>query len=275
MPPKKHAVTQGILASRGEILCFTDADCLPSRQWVESMVSYFDTNVGIVAGYSLYDPQLTPLEVRHAGFLGLLQKILHSFVVYEGRKVAALAGGSAGLGIPWLCKASNLAYRRKVWDDVGGFSAISDVLSGDDDLFLQRVVHLTSWDVVQASAPEATVHTLPPPTISAFVAQRRRHFSVGMRYPIGIQLLIALYHASNAVFVISLVTLLLSGIALPAAVAAAAGRLIADSLLLLMATPPPRQARFLPGVLFLEGLYLMYILLIGPLGLFGKVEWKN
>jgi len=275
MPPKKFAITQGIRASRGEILCFTDADCIPTRQWVEAMVSFFDNDVGVVSGYSLYDPSLIRPALRTRGLAGLLQKVLHAFIAYEARKVAALSAGFTGLGFPWLCKASNLAYRRRVWDEVGGFEAIRDVLSGDDDLFLQRVVRLTSWNIAHATAPAAVVHTVPAPTFSAFVSQRRRHFSVGTRYPVHIQFLIALFHASNLVLLLSIAILAIGSDALLTAGTALALKLGADSLLVLFATPPPRQIRLLTGVIFWEILYLLYIFIIGPLGLFGKFEWKS
>ncbi|HQG47240.1 MAG TPA: glycosyltransferase, partial [bacterium] len=35
--PKKHALAQGIAAARGEILLFTDADCLPLSTWISAL----------------------------------------------------------------------------------------------------------------------------------------------------------------------------------------------------------------------------------------------
>jgi len=275
MPPKKHAITQGILASRGEILCFTDADCLPTREWVESLVRSFDDKVGIVVGYSLYDSHLTAIEDRAIGLKGILQRFLHRFVLYEAKKVAALSAGSTGLGLPWLCKASNLAYRKNVWEEVGGFEALREVMSGDDDLFLQRVVRLTSWEVAHATSPESIVRTAPVSTFTDFIAQRKRHFSVGTRYPIYIQALIALYHASNVALYASMIFLVLSRDGVLLGIGAFGAKLFADSLLFLLATPQFRRRRFLPDVVFMEILYIPYILFVGPLGFVGKIEWKN
>ena len=39
--PKKSALAEGIAASSGEILLFTDADCRPPADWVRSMVAHF------------------------------------------------------------------------------------------------------------------------------------------------------------------------------------------------------------------------------------------
>ena len=48
--PKKSALAEGIEASSGEILLFTDADCRPPADWVRSMVAHFAPGVGLVAG---------------------------------------------------------------------------------------------------------------------------------------------------------------------------------------------------------------------------------
>ena len=45
------ARNQGIKASKGDIIIFTDADCRPLSNWIEEMVTPFvDPKVGIVVG---------------------------------------------------------------------------------------------------------------------------------------------------------------------------------------------------------------------------------
>ena len=50
--PKKYALTRGIEKASGEIICTTDADCVPPQEWVSEMVSRFTEDVGFVAGFS-------------------------------------------------------------------------------------------------------------------------------------------------------------------------------------------------------------------------------
>ena len=49
---KKNAMSHGIKHSRGEIILTTDGDCRVLPTWVEAMVTYFGSNVGMVVGFS-------------------------------------------------------------------------------------------------------------------------------------------------------------------------------------------------------------------------------
>ncbi len=53
MRGKANALAQGIHQSSGEILLFTDADCIVPRQWVRTTVQYFTDDVGVVGGFTL------------------------------------------------------------------------------------------------------------------------------------------------------------------------------------------------------------------------------
>ena len=50
-PNSYVARNKGLKHAKGEIIVFLDADCLPERQWLESLVEPFrDSTVGVVAG---------------------------------------------------------------------------------------------------------------------------------------------------------------------------------------------------------------------------------
>ena len=106
--PKKSALAEGIAASSGEILLFTDADCRPPTDWVRSMVAHFAPGVGLVAGYARPDP-----------VSGVLAKVL----AVDNIGVGALGAGSFGMGHPLSCTGRNLGYRRQVYDELGRFCA--------------------------------------------------------------------------------------------------------------------------------------------------------
>lgn len=268
MPPKKHALTQAILKSRGEILCFTDADCLPGKSWISELVRGFEPTVGLVASYSPYDSDLLPV-----GRQSFPKSLLHRFIEFEEFKGAIWAAGSIGMRKAWLCTGRNLAYRRAVWDEVGGFEKIRHSVSGDDDLLLQIVQRSTGWDIHYLFSPESRVRTAPPASFAEFVKQRRRHFSAGRYFSFLMKIFFFLFHASNLLLFAGLL-----GAAFMQELAiglwAFLGKVLLDSLLLAAAAGVFSLGRFRISFLFLEILYVLYNTFIGPLGFIGKVEWK-
>ena len=49
--------------------------------------------------------------------------------------------GAAGIGNkkPTTCNGANLAYRKDVFLEMGGFNGIDDLASGDDELLLHKI----------------------------------------------------------------------------------------------------------------------------------------
>ena len=64
-PGKKEALQLGVKQAKGDVLVFTDADCLPSgRHWLAHMMEAMNQGRGLVLGVSL------PLLSRAPGLLG-------------------------------------------------------------------------------------------------------------------------------------------------------------------------------------------------------------
>ena len=168
--PKKYALQRGIENSKGEIIVTTDADCIHHKKWLHEMISGFDAKTGVVAGLTLFD---------------LPDKKIPAWQKIQWLDFFALnimAAGASGKKIPVSCNASNLAYRRKVFDEVSGFKNQSHIVSGDDVLFIQRIAASTHWNISFAIAPETIVHSLPVKNFRALIHQRLRWASKGMQY---------------------------------------------------------------------------------------------
>jgi len=263
MPAKKHALECGIKASKGEILLFTDADCLPPVRWISSLVRCFSESTGLVAGYSPFREKGKP---RISG-------VLLEFVRYEELRAAIWTAGSIWWRLGWLCTGRNLAYRRAVWDEVGGFEKIKHSISGDDDLFLQLVRRTTAWKIRYVSTNDGHVPTAPPPTFGDFVNQRTRHFSAGKFFTIPMKAFFTAYHGANLLLYVGLVVGLLTGNAL--LVGAFEAKLAVDFFLMgagLKIDNSPMQ--FLASPL-MEFLYLCYNVTMGALGMRGSFRWKT
>lgn len=142
--PKKNALDAGINAGAGEIILTTDADCIPSSDWIASTVRAFDPDVGMVAG----NAPLLPGR-------GLLSRLIS----LQSLVVSTLAAGSMGLGFPLTCSGRNLAYRRAAFHDAGGFGPIGHIRGGDDVLLMRRIARRTPWRI--RFNPDARVDSQP------------------------------------------------------------------------------------------------------------------
>jgi cellulose synthase/poly-beta-1,6-N-acetylglucosamine synthase-like glycosyltransferase len=119
---KKRALDAGIKRAKNEWLLFTDVDCKFSSSWVSEMAKNFTNKNKYIIGFS---------EVcRDKNWVTIFQSLDYLMLMIAAR-------GSANLGVPWASSGQNQAYRKSLYNSIGGFSKISNYLQGDDSLFLQ------------------------------------------------------------------------------------------------------------------------------------------
>ncbi len=119
---KKRALDAGILNSKHEILLFTDVDCEMGKFWIKSMVQSFDENTDYVIGFSR--------SRKVFGLANLFQRIDFLMLMFSAKAVCAIRW-------PLACSGQNQAYKKSLFDRVGGYKDISHLLMGDDSIFLQ------------------------------------------------------------------------------------------------------------------------------------------
>lgn len=257
--PKKFALSRGIEMSTGEIIFTTDADCIPPREWVSETVPLFSGDVGMVIGPAPFEPSPTFLE---------------KLLALDNLATAFVAAGAAGWNIGVTCSGRNLAYRRSVYDEVGGFKTIQHSLSGDDDLFLQQVGKLTRWRIRYSLNAKTTVPSRAAQSPREFVTQRRRHVSAGKYYSKPLQVAYALFNLAN----LTLFAALVGSIFAPSLVWVAAAcfviKLIFDFLALFFVTRRFGKANLLSIFPAWEFFFLINMIAISPLGFIGKLKWK-
>ena len=260
---KKRALDVGIRHSRGEIILTTDADCTPKPTWIRGMLSYFEPGVGLVAGYSYTDErgERVPLLQR----LRSLERIA----------VAAVAAGSIGLRRGVTCSGQNLAYRKETFMDVGGFSKIGHLRSGDDDLFLQRIGRFTSWEQRYALSPDTHVRTRAPSGVRQFIQQEKRRASKGFLYS---PWLIAILLPTYGFHVFLFVALGLSFIYWSYTYTSwflLGAKVATEFLLLLTVCSMLRRTDLLALFPMAELLHIPYVIIFGLWGTLGTYRWKE
>jgi len=270
MPAKKNALRAGISISKGEILCFTDADCFPPPTWIEELVNQIEPEVGLVSGYS---PYIIPTDTIITN--GNLKNIFFKFITYEEFRAAIWSSGAIGWNLGWLCTGRNLAYRRKVFDEVGGYEKIKNSISGDDDLFLQLVRRETNWEIRYVKTQGSFVPTLPPSDFRSFVEQRKRHFSASKVFTFPLMFFFFFYHATNLLLFFSPILFLVHLISVPFLLVSIIIKLSADTIVVLTSVGTFRCRVYRHSFVLMEVLYVLYNSFIGPLGIFKKFQWKQ
>lgn len=161
---KQQALDLGVAAAGGELLFFTDADCIVPPTWVAGLAAYFTGDpgaVGVVFGQ---------LAVRSAA--PRRGRFLDRYQAFEQPLVHQYSTGSAGLGRPTGCFGNNLALRAPVLARIGGFRSLGYTLT--EDAALIGAASRCGWGVRPATLPATQVTTEPQPTWRRFINQHVR-----------------------------------------------------------------------------------------------------
>src|SRR4030066_484056 len=156
---KKRAIRYGIENAKGMIIVTTDADCIHDEEWLKSLVLSFDSVTGFVSGSVEFETD--------NGLFSEFQKLEFAGLVLCG-------AGLIGAGHPTICNAANIAYRKKVFDEVGGFKDQMNLSSGDDELLMQKVSKDSDFKVKFCFDKKSIVKTPANKTIRDFYQQRKR-----------------------------------------------------------------------------------------------------
>jgi len=164
---KKKAVNYGIENSRGNIIVTTDADCVHKKNWLRKMVSGFNPMTAFISGpVSFTSDEKLFSKIQALEFAGLI----------------LTGAGLIGLGKATICNGANLAFRKKIFNELNGYRDQFHLSSGEDELLMQRIASETDYLVRFCCDQDAVVYTKPNLNLSDFFQQRNRWASKGLFY---------------------------------------------------------------------------------------------
>ncbi len=165
---KKKAIATAIAQSNGVLMIATDADCRMGSKWLSAVVAYYETNNLVMIS--------SPVAYfQEKSFFELLQTLEFAYLIGIG---ASFIGNKRAS----TCNGANLAYRKDVFYEVGGFTGIDNLASGDDELLLQKVALKYPGQIGFLKHQDAIVYTHAKPNLHSFLSQRRRWASKSVQY---------------------------------------------------------------------------------------------
>ena len=259
---KKKAVESGIRAATGDLVVTTDADCVPSPEWISTIVSFRDTTrAGFIVGPVVFTGDSNVVEMFQA----------MDFMILQG-----ITGAAVQEKMHSMCNGANLTYEKKLFDEVNGFAGIDHIASGDDMLLMGKIAKKYPNSIHYLKSKNAIVSTQPMPTWKDFVNQRIRWASKSTNYSdkkiAGVLLLVYLFN-------LSFLVLLVAGFWWQGYWIMLAGLWVAKTVVelpLMYSVATFFGKGHLVKYFFLfQPIHILYTVVAGLLGQFGTYTWKG
>ena len=165
---KKLALTLAAKAAQYDYLLLTDADCVPaSKYWIRDLTLPLSQGEGkeIALGFGAYFYEK-----------GHVNRLVRYDTLFNGLHYL----GAALCGHPYMGVGRNLAYRKSLFFESGGFTHLMTNRAGDDDLFVNHVATRKNTAVVVSR--ESLTWSPAKETLREWLQQKRRHLSVSPLY---------------------------------------------------------------------------------------------
>ncbi len=255
---KKGAIDAAIKEASYEILAFTDADCVVGKEWLKEINYHFTDEIDFLAGYS---------------FIDMGSKFITGLKNLERSAIFAVTSGSFGMNWAITCTAGNMAYRKSVYQKIGGFGEIGKIKSGDDDLMLQRMrKEIREMNFIFNNS--AMVHTKNINNLQEHLQRESRRASKWKHYTLSIKIMTLLVFLYYLIFLVAFGLMLCGLFDVVFFMIFLAIKIMFESLLITLFLHKIRKRKLLLFLPIAELIYLPYFIYFGLRGTFGKYKWK-
>ena len=261
---KKWALSQLIDLANSDIILQVDADCVTPPTWIKAMIGNFSNDkVGFVCGSS-------PLVHDDV----LLNKIFQmESLIQESINAGAILNGLAV-----SCTGRNIAFRKKYFELVDGYSGNQDIPSGDDDLLLQKMAIEGNCIIKYSLNYRSLVDSYAPLNFSEFIKQRLRFGSKAILYykletTFELKAISILIYLANIIFIMSVISFINFNsylFIMPVFI-----KMLSDFLLSITFMLKVRREWSFKAFLILTLIHPIYVALFGLFAPLISVDWKK
>ena len=267
---KKHAITEAISISSGELIITTDADCRRGPEWLGTLAQY----------YRQFKPEMMSAPVIFSNEKSWFEKIQS----LEFLGLIAIGAAAINNKKPFLCNGANLAFTKTAFIEAGGYTSAKNISSGDDTLLMQKIAGMNKEGRAASrgkeaihfvKSAEAMVTTRAQHSLQALLNQRKRWAS-----KIPVQM------SAFTIFIAVIAYLLHAGLLLSGILMFYTGNILFFLVPLIIKMVP--EFVLLSGVssffkktsllfLFLPAqiIYPVYISIVGLASMTGEYQWKG
>ncbi len=259
---KKQALAAGIAMANSELILTTDADCLAGPQLLRTLAArYEESRTVAIIGPVTFAPAARLVEI---------------FQVLDFATMQGVTAAIHHKGWGTLANGANLSFQKAAFNAVGGYEGTNHIVSGDDLLLVYKLGKAYPGQIAYLKSEAAIVSTPPQPDLGTFLEQRVRWASKSGKYGDGLLTAqLALVYLTNLALLGVFLAAFLTPLPWGAVLVLWGFKAIIDS----WSAGPVLDYYGLDSktqYLFLfQPLHVVYIVVAGFLGMFGKYSWKG
>jgi len=247
----------------------TDADCTAPSKWLETLASFYIKKRPVFIALPVLFNRPLPED-------SFFKKFFKNFQSLDFMTLQGITGASVYNKFHSMCNGANLAYKKEVFYEVGGFEGIDNIASGDDMLLMHKIQKVHPDKIMFLKSPDVIILTQPAETLKDFMNQRIRWASKADKYTdkkiTGVLLLVYLLNAWIFILVISSFFFIKAFYLFLFSVAI---KTIVELIFLYPVAKFFNKRKLLWWFVPAQPLHILYTLLAGWLGMFGSYHWKG